>query len=91
MRVWCLLALLHAPAASTLHRIAYVTNAWWPKVDGAAITAMGHARYFAQVGHPVRYLAEPRALASTRELVVTRARRCSWCGRCTRPTLPSGE
>jgi len=34
-------------------RIAYVVNTWWPKVDGAAISAMGHVRYFASQGHPV--------------------------------------
>jgi len=34
-------------------RIAYVTNTWWPKVDGAAITVMGHARYFSEHGHDV--------------------------------------
>lgn len=39
------------PAAR--QRIAYVTNTWWPKVDGAAITVMGHARYFSEHGHDV--------------------------------------
>jgi hypothetical protein len=34
-------------------RIAYVTNTWWPKVDGAAITVMGHVHYFSTTGHPV--------------------------------------
>ena len=34
-------------------RIAYVTNAWFPKVDGAAISVMEHVRYFASQGHPV--------------------------------------
>jgi len=34
-------------------RIAYITNAWWPKIDGAAITVMGHAHFFASEGHPV--------------------------------------
>jgi hypothetical protein len=34
-------------------RIAYVTNTWWPKVDGAAITVMGHVHHFSATGHPV--------------------------------------
>ena len=45
---------LASTAAEQKCRIAYVTNAWFPKVDGAAITIMGHAHYFAQAGHPVR-------------------------------------
>jgi len=50
-----LLVTSHVPPATGEEkaRIAYVTNAWWPKLDGAAITVMGHARYFASVGHPV--------------------------------------
>ena len=30
-----------------------MVNTWWPKVDGAAISSMGHVRYFASQGHPV--------------------------------------
>ena len=48
-----LLLLFLASCASSKPRIAYVVNTWWPKVDGAAITAMGHVRYFASQGHPV--------------------------------------
>ena len=34
-------------------RIAYVVATWWPKVDGAAISAMGHVRHMAlELGHP---------------------------------------
>ena len=38
---------------SSLARIAYVTNTWWPKVDGAAIAVAGHVRHFVAAGHPV--------------------------------------
>ena len=34
-------------------RIAYITNAWWPKIDGAAITVEGHVAHFVAQGHPV--------------------------------------
>eukprot|EP00928_Gymnodinium_smaydae_P018612 TRINITY_DN17093_c0_g1_i1.p1 TRINITY_DN17093_c0_g1~~TRINITY_DN17093_c0_g1_i1.p1 ORF type:complete len:611 (-),score=109.41 TRINITY_DN17093_c0_g1_i1:380-2212(-) len=34
-------------------RIAYVTNTWWPKVDGAAIAIVQHVRYFVSQGHAV--------------------------------------
>ena len=54
-----LLAASSAPDAGPA-RIAYVTNAWFPKIDGAAITVMGHAQYFAQAGHPVRGRGTPR-------------------------------
>ena len=34
-------------------RICYVVSTWWPKIDGAAISAMGHVRYMAlNIGHP---------------------------------------
>mmetsp|Transcript_4830 Transcript_4830/g.15448 ORF Transcript_4830/g.15448 Transcript_4830/m.15448 type:complete len:567 (-) Transcript_4830:465-2165(-) len=45
--------LLGLAVAGANVRIAYVTNTWWPKVDGAAITVMGHAHFFANAGHPV--------------------------------------
>ncbi|KAL3892620.1 MAG: hypothetical protein SGPRY_014954 [Prymnesium sp.] len=51
VRPWLLLGLL--PRFATPLRIAYVVNTWWPKVDGAAISAMGHVRYFASQGHQV--------------------------------------
>ena len=41
------------PASDAPARIAYVVNAWWPKLDGAAIAAMGHCAHFAAQGHPV--------------------------------------
>lgn len=52
--LWLLLAPIRAGAgAGGKARIAYVSNTWWPKVDGAAITVMGHVRHFAAAGHPV--------------------------------------
>ena len=42
-----------AAAESSPARIAYVTNTWWPKVDGAAIAVAGHVRHFVAAGHPV--------------------------------------
>jgi hypothetical protein len=42
-----------ASSESSLARIAYVTNTWWPKVDGAAIAVAGHVRHFVAAGHPV--------------------------------------
>ena len=39
--------------ASQKIRIAYVVNTWWPKSDGAAISAMGHVRHFVDAGHAV--------------------------------------
>ena len=41
-----------APPKTKL-RIAYVTNTWWPKVDGAGVAAMGHVRHFVAAGHAV--------------------------------------
>lgn len=51
--MWLLPLLIHAHGNAPPLRIAYVVNTWWPKVDGAAISAMGHVRYFASQGHPV--------------------------------------
>ena len=36
-----------------LERIAYVTNTWWPKIDGAAIAISDHVKHFVAAGHPV--------------------------------------
>ena len=40
-------------AAKDQAAIAYVTNTWWPKVDGAGVAAMGHVRHFVAAGHAV--------------------------------------
>ena len=69
LRDWpTMLVLLALPgrvsSAGEKLRIAYVTNAWWPKVDGAAISVMAHSQYFASQGHPtlvVRPHYEPKS------------------------------
>ena len=52
-------------------RIAYVTNTWWPKVDGAAISVMSHARFFASQGCSV--LVVRPAYAADSPLVLSAA------------------
>ena len=35
-------------------RMVYVVSTWWPKIDGASISVMGHVRHMANVArHPV--------------------------------------
>jgi len=66
-------------------RIAYVTNTWWPKVDGAAITVMAHAYYFAEAGHPV-LVVRPQYPALSPVL-----RRAMEAGMESDPVPPSGN